>query len=121
MGIVKPTTLRKNRKYALLACAVVAAITTPADVISMMLMLVPLYCLYEFGILLLILAPAKRVAEGAVPRARSQVREDDVVRGVVDRRRCGQREEREPPEAPARGPPSGLAHRLFTVRSDCQL
>ena len=66
VGIVKPTTLRKNRKYALLACAVVAAITTPADVISMMLMLVPLYCLYEFGILLLILAPANRVAEGAI-------------------------------------------------------
>ena len=66
VGIVKPTTLRKNRKYALLVCAVVAAITTPADVISMMLMLIPLYCLYEFGILLLVLAPAKRVAEGAV-------------------------------------------------------
>jgi sec-independent protein translocase protein TatC len=66
VGIVKPTTLRKNRKYALLVCAVVAAITTPADVISMFLMLIPLYFLYEFGILLLILAPANRVAEGAV-------------------------------------------------------
>ena len=47
------------------------------------------------------------------------VREDDMVRRVVDRRRCGCGEEREPPEAPARGPSSGLAHRLFTVRSDC--
>ena len=40
---------------------------------------------------------AKRVAEGAVPLARPDVREDDVVRGVVDGRRCGHGEEREPP------------------------
>ena len=35
------------------------------------------------------------------------VREDDMVRRVVDRRRgrrCEEREEREPPAAPARGP-----------------
>ena len=60
------------------------------------------------------LEDAERVAERAVTLARPQVREDDVVRRVVDRRRCGHREEREPPEAPARGPPSGLAHRSFT-------
>jgi sec-independent protein translocase protein TatC len=66
VGIVKPSILKRSRKYALLICAVVAAITTPADLISMFLMLVPLYLLYEFGILLLILAPAERVAEGAV-------------------------------------------------------
>ena len=66
VGIVKPEVLKRNRKYALLICAVVAAVTTPADVISMLLMLFPLYFLYEFGIVLLTLAPARRVAEGSV-------------------------------------------------------
>ena len=42
-----------------------------------------------------------------------------VVRRVIDGRRgrrCEEREERrEPPAAPARGPSSGLAHRLFAL------
>jgi Sec-independent protein secretion pathway component TatC len=66
IGIVEPSTLKKNRKYALLVCAIVSAIITPADVISMVLMLVPLYALYEFGIILLRFAPADRVARGAI-------------------------------------------------------
>ncbi|MAT80214.1 MAG: hypothetical protein CMJ29_12880 [Phycisphaerae bacterium] len=61
IGIATPEWLEKQRKYALLACAVLAALTTPADVISMFIMLIPLYLLYELGILLLKLLPASRV------------------------------------------------------------
>tara|TARA_Y100000589_G_scaffold294263_1_gene299776 strand:+ start:2595 stop:3581 length:987 start_codon:yes stop_codon:yes gene_type:complete len=65
IGIVTPEWLSRQRKYALLACALLAAITTPADIVSMLLMLIPLYLLYELGIFLLRLLPASRV--GSAP------------------------------------------------------
>lgn len=66
LGIVSPQWLRANRKYALFVCGGLAAVITPADVISMLAMLVPLYGLYELGILLLIIAPSSAVAEGRI-------------------------------------------------------
>ncbi len=63
-GLVGTSTLRAKRKWALLICSVVAALTTPADVISMAFMLIPLYLLYELGILLLVFVPASRLSEG---------------------------------------------------------
>jgi sec-independent protein translocase protein TatC len=61
-GIVNTTTLKAKRKWALLICSILAALTTPADVISMAFMLIPLYLLYELGILLLMVVPASRLA-----------------------------------------------------------
>lgn len=66
VGIVNPEMLRKRRKQSAMVCAVVAAIITPADPWSMMAMLIPLYGLYELGIILLVLAPAKKVAAGTI-------------------------------------------------------
>jgi Sec-independent protein secretion pathway component TatC len=66
MGLASPRWLREKRKYALMVCAVLAVIITPPDVISMLIMLVPLYGLYELGIVLLRIAPASAVAEGRV-------------------------------------------------------
>jgi sec-independent protein translocase protein TatC len=68
VGLADVQWLRARRKYALVLCGIVSAIITPADAVSMLLMLVPLYGLYELGILLVILAPARRVAEGTVLR-----------------------------------------------------
>jgi sec-independent protein translocase protein TatC len=65
VGMVTADWLRSQRRYALLICSVVAAVITPADAISMVMMLIPLYLLYELGILLMVIAPASRVA-GAV-------------------------------------------------------
>jgi len=48
---------------------VLAAILTPADIFSMLMLLVPLYALYELGILLLRIAPADRVREGTILRS----------------------------------------------------
>ncbi len=62
MNIVDVPMLKAKRRWALLICGVLAAVTTPADVISMFLMLIPLYLLYEFGILLLQVVPASRLA-----------------------------------------------------------
>jgi len=66
MGLASTDWLRARRKYALVICGVISAVVTPADAASMIIMLVPLYGLYELGILLLVLAPASAVAEGRV-------------------------------------------------------
>ncbi len=71
IGILRLETLRANRKYALMGCAVVSAIITPPDAVSMMLTLVPLYLLYEVGMLLLQWLPASRIA-GATDPARDE-------------------------------------------------
>jgi len=49
-GIVTPAQLRRNRRYAIVACAVVAALL-PGDAITLVLETVPLYLLYEASIL----------------------------------------------------------------------
>jgi len=51
MGIVTPSFLKKNRKYALLLFFVGAAIITPPDVVTQVMMAMPLIILYEVGIL----------------------------------------------------------------------
>ena len=50
-GIVTREQLAKSRRYAIVAAAAVSAVLTPPDVVSMLMMLVPLYALYEFAIL----------------------------------------------------------------------
>ena len=62
LGIVTPTWLRKNRKYALLILGIISAMITPQDAVSMLMMLIPLYLLYELGIALIVWVPAARVA-----------------------------------------------------------
>ncbi|NOY74440.1 MAG: twin-arginine translocase subunit TatC [Kiritimatiellaeota bacterium] len=52
LGIVQTETLRKKRPYVLVGALVVAAIITPPDPISMLLVGIPLILLYEVGILL---------------------------------------------------------------------
>lgn len=47
VGVLSPPTLRKYRRHAIATMTIVAAVVTPADVFSMLLMLVPLYVLYE--------------------------------------------------------------------------
>ena len=50
-GIVTREQLAKSRRYAIVGAAAVAAVLTPPDVVSMLLLLIPLYGLYEFAIL----------------------------------------------------------------------
>ncbi len=49
-GIVTPRQLRRNRRYAILACAAIAAFL-PGDAFTLVLETVPLYLLYEVSIL----------------------------------------------------------------------
>ena len=51
-GIMTPEDLANKRKYAILISFVIAAILTPPDVISQVLLALPMIALYEFSILL---------------------------------------------------------------------
>jgi sec-independent protein translocase protein TatC len=72
IGIVTPRQLRKNRRYAILACASVAAFL-PGDAVTLILETVPLYVLFETSILLASFverrdaARARRGAESSPP------------------------------------------------------
>jgi len=50
-GLVKVESLKKNRGYVLLGIFVIAAFLTPPDAVSQTFMAVPMYALYELGIL----------------------------------------------------------------------
>jgi sec-independent protein translocase protein TatC len=52
MGIVSQSFLRKNRRYAVMTLAVLSAIITPPDILSMALMLVPMWFLFEVAVLI---------------------------------------------------------------------
>jgi len=64
-GLVKVKTLKKNRGYVLLGIFVVAAFLTPPDAISQSFMAVPMYILYELGILFAQYLARGRAAEAA--------------------------------------------------------
>lgn len=64
IGIIKPAMLNKYRKHAVFACVVVGAVIGPADPFSMFALAIPLYLLYEGGVILLRVLPADRVARG---------------------------------------------------------
>jgi sec-independent protein translocase protein TatC len=54
VGLFKRSFYEKNRRYALLIIAILAALLTPTpDVVNMLLMGGPLYLLYESGIIIL--------------------------------------------------------------------
>ncbi len=59
-GLVSLQALRKSRKFVLLAIVVVAAMATPPDVVSQVTLAVPLYLLFELGIILSYLAGRKK-------------------------------------------------------------
>ena len=53
LGIVDAAMLTKNRKYALIGIAVLAAVITPTvDPMNMVLVMLPLLVLYELGVIL---------------------------------------------------------------------
>jgi sec-independent protein translocase protein TatC len=71
LGVVTPRQLRKGRRYAVVACAAVAAFL-PGDVITLVLETVPLYLLYEVSILIAALvgrAERAQPAEGGATTA----------------------------------------------------
>jgi sec-independent protein translocase protein TatC len=60
-GIVTPKQLRKARRYAIVVCALVAAIL-PGDLMTMVLETLPLYLLFELSVLLAAVIAKRRAA-----------------------------------------------------------
>lgn len=73
-GVVELQWLRRHRRHAIFICAILSAIITPTgDPVSMGLLAVPLYGLYELGMFLLVIAPPSAVAEGTVLRRAREI------------------------------------------------
>jgi sec-independent protein translocase protein TatC len=67
LGVLTPQALEQFRRYAIFLSVLVSAIVTPSgDPFSLALLAVPIYGLYELGILLLRAAPPSVVARGEV-------------------------------------------------------
>jgi len=60
LSLVRLKTFRSIRKYMLFGIVIFSAMITPPDVISQILMSLPMYLLYELGILLLWIWPKRR-------------------------------------------------------------
>ena len=60
-GLVTPRQLRRNRRYAVLACGLVAAVL-PGDAITMLLEALPLYVLFELSVLVAAIAERRSSA-----------------------------------------------------------
>ncbi|MBN1844150.1 MAG: twin-arginine translocase subunit TatC [Sedimentisphaerales bacterium] len=61
LKIVPLKTFRSSRKYVFFALVIVAALMTPPDVISQIALALPMYVLYELGILMVWIWPAPRI------------------------------------------------------------
>lgn len=59
LGVMSAAFMKKYRRHAFLVILIIAAIVTPPDVTSQILMTIPLYSLYEFSIVI-----ANRVEKG---------------------------------------------------------
>lgn len=65
LGLVTPQFLSKQRRYAFVVSAFLAALLTPPDAVSMMMMLVPLTLLYEISIWCAWVASRRRARRAA--------------------------------------------------------
>ena len=61
-GILSPVLLRRGRKVAAVSVLLLAAVLTPPDAVSQLIVSVPLYILYEGGILLCALGAGRRAS-----------------------------------------------------------
>jgi sec-independent protein translocase protein TatC len=65
-GMVRIETMTKNRGYVILGIFVIAAFLTPPDAISQSFMAIPMYLLYELGIILSRVLLKERARESAI-------------------------------------------------------
>ncbi len=68
LGLVTPGFLAQNRRYAVVGAALLAALLSPPDAVSMLLMLLPLWLLYEVSILCAWVVTRRRHARVAAAR-----------------------------------------------------
>ncbi|HXH63147.1 MAG TPA: twin-arginine translocase subunit TatC, partial [Gemmatimonadales bacterium] len=72
-GLVTPAFLSRNRRYALVLAAAVAAFLAPPDALSMLMMMVPLMALYEVSIWCVWVVTRRRARRAAAEAAAGRV------------------------------------------------
>jgi sec-independent protein translocase protein TatC len=77
-GVITPRQLRRNRRYAIAACALVAAVL-PGDALTMLLETVPLYLLFEVSVLLATIAERRARAREHRDAAPSEPALSEIV------------------------------------------
>ncbi|MEQ1817271.1 MAG: twin-arginine translocase subunit TatC [Terricaulis sp.] len=65
IGVVSSSLLRKGRRYAIVGIAAFSALVTPNDIISMFVMAMPVYALYEISIWIVAAMERTRAKEDA--------------------------------------------------------
>jgi sec-independent protein translocase protein TatC len=79
MNIVRLEKLTQIRGYVLIAVFVIAAIITPPDAVSQTIMAIPMYLLYESGIVFAkLMARSRRAAQGVEPAVENQHRDGEA-------------------------------------------
>ncbi|MCB9846126.1 MAG: preprotein translocase subunit TatC [Phycisphaeraceae bacterium] len=78
IGLIDRAWLSKYRRHSIMICAAAAAILTPADPLSMVLLAIPLYLLYELGSFLLWMLPASKM-RGEGPDAEADEPTDESL------------------------------------------
>jgi sec-independent protein translocase protein TatC len=63
VGILTLAQLKAGRRYAVVGIAVVSAVLTPPDIMSQILLLVPMYFLYEMAILAIMITGRRRAKQ----------------------------------------------------------
>lgn len=63
LGLITADTLKRFRRHAIVGVAIASAVLTPADVLTMLMMMAPLLILYEISILLVALVGRRQIAD----------------------------------------------------------
>lgn len=69
LDLITAEVLKRNRKYALLIILIVATILTPPDVISQLLLAIPLQALYEVGIIVVMVSKRDKLKEKSLEKS----------------------------------------------------
>ena len=80
-GIIRLDQLTRSRRYAIVGAAVVSAVLTPPDVVSQLMLLVPLYALYELAILAIRLTHWRAARSGSNDQEVGENREAQTKEG----------------------------------------
>lgn len=67
LGVLTPSFMRHYRRHAYTVLLIIAALITPADIVSMMILAIPLLLLYEFSIFIARIAMKKRQKAQEMP------------------------------------------------------
>ncbi len=108
LGLVTPQFLARNRRYAVVIAALAAALLTPPDAVSMLLMMVPMWLLYEISILCAWVVTKRRARR---ERARAASTAGAVALLLLAGTGAGTLEAQRPPHRPPRGDTTAAAQR----------